>query len=419
MIGYRDQQVAQFVRHCARTMPYYKWLFAQAGLDPDRVRGLDDLKVLPILTKARIRENRDEFISSAVPLRQHRTIHTSGTVGGGFVFPSTIEAIQTQWAVWWRYRARHGIRRGMWCAYFGGRSIVPANEIPPPFWRYNYPSRQLMFSGYHMSDKNLPIYVEKLRRAKIEWLHGYPSLLALLANYLVTRGETLGYPLRIVTTMSENVLASQANVIEAAFGVRPRQHYGMTEAAANISECERGRLHVDEDFAGVEFFQDGPDTWRVVGTAFSNRAFGFVRYDIGDNVVPVDGVCDCGHGGRLVETIDGRQEDYVVLKDGRKLGRLDHIFKDMIRIREAQIYQRTAGEFVFRVVRCLGYSVSDEKKLLEEAHKRFGDAASISIDYVDHIARTKQGKLRFVVSDLAGARIADSQPSELIADRGE
>jgi len=61
--------------------------------------------------------------------------------------------------------------------------------------------------------------------------------------------------------------------MEAAFGLRPIQHYGMAEGVANISQCENGKLHVDEDFAAVECLpiDEGgeSDCYKVIGTNVS------------------------------------------------------------------------------------------------------------------------------------------------------
>jgi len=180
----------------------------------------------------------------------------------------------------------------------------------------------------------------------------------------------------------------------------------MAEAVANFSECEQGRLHVDEDFAAVEFVPLGDGrSYRVVGTNFTNPATPLVRYDTGDIVSLLDGSCPCGRPGRLVERVDGRQEDYVMLRDGARVGRMDHIFKDMVRVREAQIYQTRPGEIIYRVVRGSGYGPEDEQRLLEETRLRLGDGASVRIEYVDEIPRTRSGKLRFVVSEIPGAQV--------------
>ena len=109
--------------------------------------------------------------------------------------------------------------------------------------------------------------------------------------------------------------------------------------------------------------------------------------------------CSCGRPGRVVAGIDGRLEDYIVLRNGTKLGRLDHLFKDMINIREAQICQRSSGDLLIRVVPSDRYTDADERTLLSETRLRVGESVEIEIARVEKIERTANGKLRFVVSE--------------------
>jgi phenylacetate-CoA ligase len=395
---FRDARLRRLVVHAAETVPYYARLFAAADLDPHEIRTLAHLEALPILTKAEAQDAGSELQSRAVPAGQRVPVHTSGTTGAGLHFTVTLRTQQEQWATWWRYREWHGLRRGVWCGLFAGRSVVPVETGRRPFWRLNVPGRQVVFSGYHMSPRNLPVYVEELRRRRLPWLHGYPSLLALLAGFLLERGANLGYRPRWVTTGAENLLPQQAAVIERAFGVRPRQHYGLTEAVANASECERGLLHVDEDFAAVELVDGADGTARVVGTSLTNPATPLLRYDTGD--LAVASACGCGRPGRVLARVDGRLEDYVVLADGTRLGRLDHVFKDMVNIREAQIRQRRPGELRVLVVRGGRYGGDDDERLSRELRKRVGQSAEIAIEHVERLERSPAGKLRFVVSEL-------------------
>ena len=356
---------------------------------------------LPILTKSQAQDHLAELAATGMPRERTRTVHTSGTTGGGLRFETTLHAIQEQWAMWWRYRHWHGIERGTWCGHFAGRSIVPLSQGDPPFWRYNRPGRQVIFSGYHMSPTNLGAYVDELRRRKPPWLHGYPSLLALLAARVLESQAELGYEIRWITTGAENLLPQQSELIRRAFGVRPVQHYGMAEAVANISECDRGALHVDEDFAAIEFVPQDSGMHAVVGTNFTNPVTPFVRYQV-DDLVTLDPVvaCGCGRPGRVVTRIDGRREDYVVLGNGTRIGRMDHVFKDMVNVREAQIHQSRPGAMTIRVVRMPGYTEADEQALLRETRQRVGDEAEVRFEYVDRLERSAIGKLRFVVSEL-------------------
>jgi phenylacetate-CoA ligase len=407
VIAFRDQRLKSIVEHAARTSPFYQERFRAAGIAASDIRSMRDLASLPILTKREAQEHTPRLVSTVIPSRETRLVHTSGTTGGALRFPVTMNAIQEQWAVWWRYRGWHGIQKGTWSALFAGRSVVPSRQDRPPFWRVNRPGRQLLFSGYHMSPENLSAYVGELRRRKPPWLHGYPSLLALLAAYLVESDGDLGYDIRWVTTGAENLLPHQSAVIERALGVKPIQHYGLAEGVANVSQCELGRMHVDEDFAAVEFVPLGENgLHQIIGTNLTNPAAPLLRYDTQDVATIREGSsCACGRPGRLVEKVDGRLEDYVVLRNGVRIGRMDHIFKDMINIQEAQIHQARPGEIAIRVVRGRGYGDEDEQQLLRETEKRVGDDMEIRVEYLNSLPRSSTGKLRFVLSELPGASI--------------
>ena len=403
---FRDNALREFVAYCGRNVPFYRRRFREAGINPEEICTLDDLKKLPLLTKQEVKENYPEMKPDISLQERTITAHTSGTTGSGLQFATTEKAFQQQWAVWWRYRSWHGIKRGTWCGYFGGRSIVPLMQERPPFWRYDSPGRRILFSGHHMSPSNIDFYLEELRRRKPPWLHGYPSLIVLLAARVLERGTDLGYELRWITTGAENLLSQQAALIRRAFHVEPRQNYGLAEAVANFSECELGSLHVDEDFAGVEFVPD-ENGWasKIVGTNFNNLATPLLRYDTGDRV-HVDGQsCGCGRPGRVVSSVDGRQEDYIVLGNGARLGRMDHVFKDMINIREAQIRQRHVGELIVSVVKSDHYGAADEALLTKELRERVGPDTNIIIEYVEKMRRSRTGKIRFVVSELEGGRL--------------
>jgi phenylacetate-CoA ligase len=397
MRRYRDQRLAAFVRHAVGGTDYYRDLFRSLGAEPEDVRTLEDMQKLPVLDKASVRDRPERFISGGVRPGERQWHHTSGTTGAGLRFPTTARALREQWAVWWRYRTWHGIAAREWCAVFGGRSVVPSAQRHPPFWRYDLAGRQIFFSVYHLSAQNAPAYLRKLERSGIRWLHGYPSVIALLAGHAID----LGVHLRPnwVTLGAESPLPQQRDLIREAFGVAPLSHYGLAEAVANISQCPAGSLHIDEDFAAVELLAQPQGGFRILGTNLSNPALPLLRYDTGDIAAPAGETCPCGRPGRLVADIDGRKEDYIVTKSGALLGRLDHIFKDMVRIREAQIRQERPGAMTVAIVPSADYGEQDERALAAEIRKRVGNDVDFEIAAVTSIARTSRGKLRFVISD--------------------
>ncbi len=404
---WRDLQLHRFVLHAASTVPYYRRKFPEWGIDPNDIRTLDDLSKIPVLTKAEVQDHLTDLRSDICRSMPTMPVGTSGTTGTGLLFEATLESQSRQWAVWWRYRLSHGIELFEPCAVFGGQSIVPVGRNKPPFWRYNQPARQILFSGYHLRPENLAAYVDRIVHSGVRWIHGYPSHLAIIASCLLENGIDLTEQIQHVTTGAESLLAAQRDLLKQAFGGNVREHYGLAEGVANISECPHGNLHVDEDFSAVEFQPRGNDLFKLVGTNFTNPAFPLLRYDTGDVVRCVDDgtVCGCGRRGRVVGSIDGRIEDYILLADGTRVGRMDHILKKMTHIREAQFYQREPGKIQIRIVRRPEYSPADEKRLLDQTALRVGSDTEVTLEYRDRLPRTSRGKLRLVVSEIDDARI--------------
>jgi phenylacetate-CoA ligase len=392
---YRDAKLRKMIKHCYETVPYYTRLFNEGGINPDSIKSLDDLKVLPLLTKSVVNKNPEDFVSTAIPKSKMVTMHTSGTTGSSFIFQTTQEAICEQWAVWWRYRRALGIEFGTKQAMFGTQRIVPVNQHKPPYWRYNKANHQTYFSAFHEKESTLEFYYSEINEKGLSWIHGYPSLITLLASYVVRNKLEFDRTIKYVTLGAENLLESQRAVMQEAFGVEPRQHYGTCEGVANFSERPDGQMYVDEDFSAVEFVGTG-DRKTVVGTSLTNYAMPLLRWDLCDEV-------ERGterSGKRKICAIDGRKEDYITLPDGTRIGKLDHVFKDTRHIVEAQIYQHKDYSIEVFAVRTQDDMSVDEREAENRFSESFGVSVPIRFTYVDRVPRTESGKLRFVVSEI-------------------
>jgi phenylacetate-coenzyme A ligase PaaK-like adenylate-forming protein len=111
----------------------------------------------------------------------------------------------------------------------------------------------------------------------------------------------------------------------------------------------------------------------------------------------------------VLERIDGRVEDYVITPDGRRVGRMDHIFKDALEVKEAQIHQPSQGRIVVRFVPRAGFDETVRRRLEQEFRGRLGDEIEIGWERVDAIPRQPNGKFRAVVSDLDVAKLVRSR----------
>jgi len=125
----------------------------------------------------------------------------------------------------------------------------------------------------------------------------------------------------------------------------------------------------------------GTDACRIARSSFTNSAIPLGRFDTEHVALlaPERMRCPCG-GGWHDHRADRRQEGCVILADGTRLGRMGHIFMDLVNIREVQILQRVPGELSYRAVRSQHYGLEDEAEFLYETRVRVGEAARVNLE---------------------------------------
>ncbi len=396
-------RLADLIDYARKYVPHYASIPAIRRRRDPRDAIAATLSEIPPLRKEVYRDLPVQLLSREYPRRFWTQGRTSGTTGTALMLWYSGNALSEEYAAVWRMRRRFGVAPLDPHLTFGGQMVVPLHTTEPPFWRHDSALNQTLFSLYHVSPQNLPAYVDAVHEASAVYVQGYPSSLHLVARALLDAGRPLPKGrLTGVFTSSESVLANQRAAIEEAFGARLYDRYGASELAVSMTSCDMGNLHVDMEFCIVEVEpqESGPGWVRgpLLVTGFANRATPFIRYRIGDIGTRLEAPCPCGRAGDVFQSIDGRLEDYVVTPDGRTIGRLDHVFKRLTDIAEAQIIQLAVDQVLVKVVAQPSYGDASQRALLHELRARLGEEMTISIERVSDIPRESNGKLRAVKS---------------------
>jgi phenylacetate-CoA ligase len=256
-----------------------------------------------------------------------------------------------------------------------------------------------------MSPNNLELYIDEMHENDVVYAAGYPSALHLLARAMLSSGTTMPRgQLKAVFTSSESLLAFQREAIEQAFGAKVWDRYGTAEFAVSMTGCKLDNLHVDMEYCIVEVEPvEETDEYvrgQLLVTGLSNDATPFIRYRIGDVGTLSKKPCPCGRPGDVFLDVDGRTEDLIVTPSGRMIGRMDHIFKSMAHVEEAQILQDSPNAIEVLLVPGPGYDAPTEAKLRREIRSRLGDEIRIDLHSVEEIAREPNGKFRAVKSSI-------------------
>ena len=261
----------------------------------DRSAARTDLHVLPTLDKQAIRQNELQFIVEGINPKSLWMDKTSGTTG---------TSLEVYWRrsmlpKWWALaevmvRNVAGVGQDMPRAMMGGRPIVKGNAKQPPYWRFNRRWRQLYLSSYHVSRKTAPSYVDAIRRYGSQWIIGYGSAIAALAENALEAGVR---PLRLRAAIvsGDTLLPGMRASIETFFGCKCFDSYGQSEGVATATECQNGRMHVIPAVGILEILrEDGSpcapgEVGEIVATGLFQR-----RHAL--NPLPGGRLCGLGRG---------------------------------------------------------------------------------------------------------------------------
>jgi phenylacetate-CoA ligase len=396
----------QSLAHARLTVPFY------AAYPKIEIDSLDDLRRLPVLTREIVRENQDRLLSSSIAPHRRIRAGTTGTTGANLSVAYTEQLARDNWAFLLRQWAWAGIQpRHPRLTFFGAR-IVPAKRRHPPFWTHNLPERQVLLSIFHLSESTAPSYLAFLRKHQGEILEGFPSVLSLLADFALLRGQRI--PMHVVFTTGEPLYPSFRARIEEAFQARVFDSYGMTEYCGLIQQCERGQMHLAPEYGYLEILneQDQPvapgEEGYFVWTGFLNRAMPLIRYRIGDRGRWETGSpCACGRAFTPVVPTITRECEVLRSTDGRIFSApaLAQILNKSDSLRFCQIIHDRPERVIIRAVPSNGRRAAKETmEIRASLQDLFGSAVNVIAELAAAPLSGPSGKIPFIINHVSARR---------------
>ncbi len=406
---WQEERLAYVLHRAATQVPYYREYWLRRRRDGDQ-SSWETLQNWPILKKDLLRENQLGFVAEDCDVRRMYREHTSGTTGKPLNLWWSRKTVRAWYALFEaRVRIWHGVSREDNWAILGGQLVTPFHQSRPPFWVWNAASRQLYMSSYHLSPDYIPAYLEALRHYRVAYILGYPSAMHALAQAILENGLDAS-PLRVAISNAEPLFQHQRKSIAEAFQCPVRDTYGMSEIACAASECREDTMHVWPEVGVIEALPNDAEepvpfgqTGRFICTGLLNADMPLIRYEVGDHgaLAPQGEASSCACGRTLPELqkVEGRLDDVILTRDGRRVGRLDPVFKSDLPIREAQIIQESLDLIRVRFVPTPEYTPQDGMIIGQRLQDRVGDM-EIVLEPVERIPRAANGKFRAVICNL-------------------
>ena len=313
------QKLRSLVARVYASVPAYTEALDRAGVKPDDIKTLDDIRRLPFTTKADLR-NHYPLGYLAIPRREVARFHGSSGSTGKPTFVAYSKSDMNHWAdLCARFLYSGGLRAsmtaqvsfgyGLFTGGFGlhqgiervGAAVLPASS--------GNTARQLVL----LQDMR-PDYLICTPSYALHLADGIQSG-AIDRSTLNLKGMFLG---------SEPWTENMRRRMEEGLGVYVENNYGLSEIQGpGVSgECAyRNGMHIAEDHFIVECVNPGTlepvaegEEGELVFTTLNKEAFPLLRYRTRDISTLHAEPCPCGRTSVRMSRVTGRTDDMLIIR---------------------------------------------------------------------------------------------------------
>lgn len=315
----QNEKIVKQVRHVYENVAYYRELMDKKGVTPDDIKGVDDIKKLPFLTKADLRDAYPYGLLGTDLKDCVRIQSTSGTTGKRVVAFYTQNDIE----LWEDCCARAIVA-------VGGTN----EDVCQVCYGYGLFTGGAGLNGgsHKVGCLTLPMSSGNTER-QIQFMMDLGStIICCTPSYAAYIGETLaeqGYKpednkLKAGIFGAEPWTEEMRRSIEKSLGIKAYDIYGLTETSGpGVSfECsEQTGMHINEDHFYAEIID--PETGEVlpegekgelVFTSLDKEAFPLLRYRTRDICVLSRKKCSCGRTLIKMSKPMGRSDDMMIIR---------------------------------------------------------------------------------------------------------
>ncbi|MBP3717574.1 MAG: phenylacetate--CoA ligase [Paludibacteraceae bacterium] len=313
------ERLQKTIRHCMNS-PFYKKRFEEAGLKPEDIKTLEDVRKIPFTTKQDLRDTYP-FGLASVPLSKCVRLHSSsGTTGNPTVILHTQKDLD-EWA--------NAVARCLWMVGLRPDDVFQNSSGYGMFTGglgFQYGAERLGMLTVPAAAGNSLRQIKFIKDFGTTAIHAIPSYLTRLHEVMEKEGvdPRKDTKLKVFAIGAEPHTEEQRKRIEDMFGVKAYNSFGMSEMCGPgvAFECkEQNGLHFWEDYYIVEIvdpetLEPVPDgqIGELVLTTLNREAMPLLRYRTRDLTRVLPGDCPCGRKHIRLDRMKGRSDDMMVLR---------------------------------------------------------------------------------------------------------
>jgi phenylacetate-CoA ligase len=408
-------QLSRLLTHAQSTIPHYA--ATTAHINPTDATALRSGRWLdiPVLKRATVNRLGDELLSRNIPPTHGSLdpIYTSGTTG------LPVRVVRTRHALdyWSAFSTRDHIwhNRDIDGTFAAIRSSTKNFALYPDGARHvAWGSKDGVFKTGPSLSLNvgtaIPDMAEWIARQQPDYILTMPNVIKRLAPWCLENNVTFG-SLKEISVIGEMCGDVLRQLSQEAWNVPLHDVYSSREVGYIALQCPvNDHYHVQSEGLYLEILDDDDQpckpgqSGRVIATTLRNFAMPLIRYEIGDHAI-LGEPCSCGRGLPVIKSILGREQDILVLPDGKQswtlLGSPDvRDFMSMAPVIQYQFAHVAKAKIEVRLIAKRPLVHEEEEKIIAWVQKKFAWPFEVVFAYPQDLPLTKAGKFKDFVVEL-------------------
>lgn len=403
MRDFQDKALRKTVKY-AYSVPLYNKKYKEHGVHPNDIKGISDLKKLPIITKNDLRENYPNGITPKnFDKKNSFLLSTSGSSGKPLFFYYELFAAIKYVEGFMRILKAYG---GSWNK---SRIALVIDNKPGTVEDASFQSSAMPFIKKFVKLNNIKyLYVgEKIDKLfkevddfNPEYLGSDPHTFREFA-YRKYKGKGKNINPKYLLSSGAMLDDYTRQYVEKAFNAKLLDNYGSTEGGPMAFECVKGgKYHVNSDYCYMEFLDENNNDvpYETPGKLVITRLYGYgtpvIRYSgLEDIITPTEPDDTCGFTStQMIKNIAGRSMEMIRLPNGKTIAPFHvttipaSVMDDFntYKIKQFQIIQHKIDKIEVLVIideqlRDKGPSV---KSILDELYNRFRKKMGQEVDII-------------------------------------
>ena len=396
IIHWQNKKLKKLIHHCYNNTVYYRKLFDEKNISPFDINSVQDLKLIPPLTKELIKKNYNDLIPKNIKDIKYKYGQTGGSTAEPLKYLHDLKS----WSFCYANNLCNwedlGYNIGDNFLALGSSSIIPGEKVSLKHKIYYFLKGKISISAINLNRESILNILKVIKERKIDYLYGYSTALYLLAKTIKELDMEVPKIKGCIST-SELLLPEYRLEIEMLFKCDIIDAYGAGDGGITALNIDGENFKVGYNCLLETDNKVNLNSGLLYSTDLLNYSFPFIRYEVGDGAELTNNE---KYNGQIITKLLGRSPNIIKLENGKILiAPAFTVLFGGLSIKAFRVKKSGINQLTIQLIKDTDYSIKDEEKIFKSFNYHAGSNCEILLEFHEKFKLSNSGKRDYFLSN--------------------